>query len=87
MLLHVAGPAPQQALIGGCPCLLTLDAPQEALGEAVSVLHSAFCSGKGRFEIVAERLNDEDAESKDEKHFAFVSSLFKTIFQFYLGFN
>lgn len=66
---------------------ITLDVPQEALGEALSVFQSAFCSGKGLFEIMAEGLNDEDTESKDEKHFAFVSSLFKMIFQFYLGFN
>lgn len=59
---------------------------KEAQREVLSVFHSAFALAK-LFEINAEGLNCEDAESKDEKRFAFVSSLFKMIFQFYLGFN
>lgn len=44
----------------------------------------SLCCGKTPFEITADC---GDAKSNDEKHFAFVSSLFKMIFQFYSGFN
>lgn len=59
---------------------------KEAQREGLSVSLS-LCSGKTPFEIMAEGLNSEDVASSDEKHFAFISSLFRMIFQFYLGFN